>query len=220
MIRNPARRFGDTYSGSFAVSRCNWRTVPFESMLEMHWLLQTDLFTFDLVSLDAQPCEVGYWFDGNFRVWIPDFRVRITGRSRAKLVEVKPLLALYPSDPSKRAWISARFAAMENAADARGDEFEVVTKNKIRVQPRLHNAKLMLRVSARHFPAALESAGLSAVLQLPHRAKVRDLQRVLGPGINAMEVALRLAWRGFITLDPRVRWSLDTTFERSDRSLS
>lgn len=220
MIRNPKRRFGDTYTGSFCISRCRWRTVPFESMLEMHWLLQKDAFTFDLEMLEAQPCEIPYWYDGKHRVWIPDFATRNRGQSRTTVVEVKPLLRLYPKDPSERAWVHGRFAAMRTAAIARGYEFEVSTENEIRVQPRLHNAKVMLRGAVRHFPAALESAGLSAVLQLPHQATVRDLQRKLPDGADAFEVALRLAWLGVITLDPRVRWSRDTTFVRSKRSLS
>lgn len=220
MIRNPKRQFNDTFTGSVCISRCKWRPVPFESLLEMDWLLQKDAFSFDLESLEAQPCEIRYWFDGKHRVWIPDFGYRNRGPSRGTLVEVKPLQKLYPADPSERAWVHARFAAMRDATIARGYEFEVATENEIRVQPRLHNANRMVRSSGRHFPKELESAGFSAVLQLPHKATVKDLQSKLPSGIDAFDVALRLAWLGVITLDPRERWSRSTTFERSARSIS
>jgi hypothetical protein len=195
---------------------------PFESVLEFHYALQTDAFTFDLVQMDAQPLALKYWYDGKYRTWTPDFLVRRRGRNRALLSEVKSYGFLYPEDAQKRAWIRGKFQAIAKAASdaAPGYDFSLFTEREIWIQPRLHNAELMMTAVYRGYPEELCNAGRTAVLTLPHSSDLSELQTALGARYDALDIALHLAWRGEIVLDPSVKWSRTTAFRRSSRSLS
>lgn len=219
MIRNPKRLFGDTYSGSVCISRWEWKSAPFESLLEMHWLIQKDLFTFDLTMLDAQPFSFEYRFEGKRRQWIPDFRYRTRSQTAMTLVEIKPIARLYPRDPDQRAQERARWEAIALAVEAQGMAFELFTENEIRVRPRLDNAMALLDGARRHFPRDVETAALSAALRIPSGSTPRDLARAMGRQAPGFRAAMRLAWLGVITMDPSEVWNADTPFVRSSRPL-
>jgi hypothetical protein len=219
MIRNPRRYPGDNYTGLVIVTRAGWKPIPFESTLEMHWLVQTDAFRFDLRSIEAQPFRLQYWFDGRYRTWTPDFLMQTSASVRPCVVEIKTIKSLYPSDPSKRYWVEARFKTIEQATAAAGYNFMLATEREIRIQPRQYNADMMTGAIDRHYPIERYRAGLTGLLSLPQRSRIPDLQRALGSRYDALDVALHHAWRGELILDPSVRWSRHTTFVRSSRQL-
>ncbi|KRQ14675.1 TnsA endonuclease N-terminal domain-containing protein [Bradyrhizobium manausense] len=232
-LRDLRRYFGPGI-GSVNISRDRYRSVPFESELERDWLLLSDAFDLSLRSIVPQPrVDVGqngglpYRFDGHLRHWIPDFvRVR-KGRNGLQdpspdLVEVKPLIELYPEYPdderrqeSERAWVKAKWEAVRTHCQARGFGFELATENEIRVQPGLANAETMRTCAGPHFPSHWEKLGRLAVLRLPRESSIRDLQRVLPNEVDAFSVALRLTWRGELLLDPAEEWTRTTKFARA-----
>lgn len=232
-VRNPKRYFGDTYTGSVNISRDGYRAVQFESLLEQDWLVRTDAFDRDLVCIVAQPWVddtksggLGYKFDGRYRTWIPDYFRQRRGPPGIQapvpdLVEVKPLIAIYPDDPDEairerdQAYVEAKFEAIRLAALSLGYEFVLATENEIRIQPSLHNAGLMLRCCGPTFPIAWEKIGEQAVLALPRSSSVNELQAVLPKEVDAFSVALRLAWSGQIVLDPSRKWARTTRFVRA-----
>jgi hypothetical protein len=224
-VRNPRRYFGDTYTGSVNISRDNHKSVSFESLLEEDWLIGTDAYCHDLRSIRAQPMEVEYRFDGRKRIWIPDFlrqRKGLPGRQDppADLVEVKPLISVYPDDPDEeireqdQAYVAAKFEAIRMQTLALGYEFVLATENEIRIVPSLQNASLMLRCADRAFPKKWERVGELAVISLPRSSSIRELERALPKDVDAFSVALRLAWKGRIVLDPECKWTRATTFAR------
>lgn len=224
-VRRPRRYFGDNYTGSVNISRDDHKAVPFESLLEQDWLIRTDAFSRDLRSIEAQPFEVEYRFDGRNRIWIPDFRRRRKGPEGrqdppADLVEVKPLISVYPDDPDeavrarKQAYVKARFEEIRMRTLALGYEFVLATENEIRIEPSLRNASLMLRCADRAFPKNWERVGELAVVSLPRSSSIRELEQVLPEDVDAFSVALRLAWKGQIVLDPERKWTRATTFAR------
>jgi len=230
-VRNPRRHFGDNHTGTVVIFRDGAVSVPFESLLERDWLIRTDTYDHDLRWIVAQPTideeEVGlpYWFDGRMRIWIPDFMRQRKGRDgqqdpRPDLVEVKPLVAVHPDDPNeakrelKSDYVLAKFEAIRLAALARGYGFSLATEDEIRIQPSLRNADLIRRCAGKDFPERWEIEGRLAVLQLPRESNIRDLERVLPAKIDAFSVALRLAWRGEITLAPMEVWTRTTAFVR------
>jgi hypothetical protein len=232
-VRNPKRYFGDTYTGSVNISRDGYRSVPFESLLEQDWLIRTDAFDRDLKRIVAQPrvddTETGglrYRFDGKSRTWIPDFFRQRRGPLGVQdpvpeLVEVKPLVAIYPDDPDEaireqhEAYVEAKFETIRMAALSLGYEFVLATENEIRIQPSLQNAALMLRCCDPRFPVAWEKIGERAVLVLPRSSSISELETVLPGDIDPFSVALRLAWSGQIVLDPSRKWARTTAFVRA-----
>ncbi|NEU97989.1 hypothetical protein [Bradyrhizobium uaiense] len=232
-VRHPKRYFGDTYTGSVIISRDGYRAVQFESLLEQDWLVRTDAFDRDLACVVAQPrvddTDSGglrYKFDGRYRTWIPDYFRQRRGPPGIQapmpaLVEVKPLIAIYPDDPDEavrerdRAYVEGKFEAIRLAALSRGYEFVLATENEIRIQPSLQNAGLMLRCCGPTFPVAWEKMGEQAVLALRRESSVSELEAVLPNGMDAFSVALRLAWSGQIVLDPSRKWSRTSTFVRA-----
>ncbi|OKO73359.1 hypothetical protein AC629_36715 [Bradyrhizobium sp. NAS80.1] len=136
------------------------------------------------------------------------------------LIEVKPLIRIYPVHPDRRRqdflrWrAKARWRAIRLAALILGFGFELATEREIRVMPSLANAGAMRRCSDSFFPARWEKLGRLALLRLPHESSIPELARVLPPDIDAFSVALRLAWRGELVLDPSEVWSRTTKFVR------
>jgi hypothetical protein len=224
-VRNPKSYFGDNYTGSVNISRDSHKSVPFESLLEQDWLVRTDAFSPGLRSIEAQPMKVEYRFDGRKRTWFPDFLRQRKGLPGCQdpppdLVEVKPLISVYPDDPDEAirerdaAYFKAKFGAIRTQVLALGYEFVLATENEIRIEPSLQNASLMRRCADRHFPIAWEGIGEQAVVSLPRSSSIRELERVL-PGVDAFSVALRLAWKGdAIVLDPNEKWTRATKFAR------
>jgi hypothetical protein len=230
-VRNPKRYFGDTYTGSVRISRDRNRQVTFESHLERDWLIRTDAFDFALKSVVAQPRVhprlrgLPYLFEGRERLWIPDF-IRIRhGRGGLQdpppvLIEVKPLIRIYPKDPNPRrqaflrAREKARWRTIRREAHARGFGFELATEREIRVKLSLVNAVTMRRCADDFFPARWEKIGRLALLRLPAESSIPELARVLPPDVDALSVALRLAWLGEIVLDPSEEWTRTTKFAR------
>jgi hypothetical protein len=170
--------------------------------------------------------EVEYKFDGRWRIWIPDFLRQMKGLPGRQdpppdLVEVKPLISVYPDDPDeaireqKAAYFKAKFDAIRMQTLALGYEFVLATENEIRIEPSLRNASLMLRCADRCFPKNWERIGELAVLSLPRSSSIRELEQVLPKDVDAFSVALRLAWKGdSIVLDPTEKWTRATTFAR------
>ena len=230
-IRHPRRYFGDNHTGAVVIFRDGGTSVPFESLLERDWLIRTDTYDRDLKWIVAQPEIDGekrglpYWFDGRMRIWIPDFMRQRKGKDglqapRPDLVEVKPLVRVYPDDPDetrreeRRDYVAEKFEAIRIAALARGYGFSLATENEIRIQPSLRNADLLRRCAGNLFPEQWEAVGRLAVLRLPRESSIRELQRVLPEDVDAFSVALRLAWRGEIVLAPLENWTRATTFAR------
>lgn len=217
--RNPRSQPRDNYTGAVCVTRCGFRMVPFESLLEMHYLMQRDAFDFGLRDVISQSEKLQYWYDGKFRTWTPDFRIRAGSGERSELVEVKSWSALYPEDQALRAWIHGKFVAIEEAASQEGFKFVLSTEREIRVQPRLGNAELMLGAVSSVAPTDLFKAE-SALLRLPATTSVPALQEVMGSKHDAFAIALYLAWKGVIRLDPTLKWTRQTVFYRTSRPLS
>lgn len=231
-VRNPKRYFGDTYTGSVRITRNGNVQVPFESHLERDWLIRTDAFDFSLKSIVAQPRVhetkrgLPYRFEGKPRLWIPDF-IRIRhGRDGLQdpppvLVEVKPWIRIYPEHLNRhrqaelRAREKARWRTIRQTAYARGFGFELATEKEIRIEPSLLNAVTMRRCADGFFPEASERIGRLALLRLPPDSGIPHLARVLPPDVDAFAVALRLAWRGEIVLDPSEVWTRTTSFVRA-----
>jgi hypothetical protein len=228
MMRNPRQQPRDNYTGAVCVTRCGFTMAAFESLLEMHYVVQRDAFDFELTDIKAQPMTGKYWYDGKFRTWTPDFRVSSGGDSRHELVEVKSWSYLYPADEERRAWIHGKFIAIANEVNnltvkeedgtKHGFRFVLCTDREIRVQPRQYNAELMTGAVSKRTPPDAFKAEL-AVIALPHRTSVFDLQQTMGPKHDAFALALYLAWRGVIRLDPTEKWTRDSTFERTSRQL-
>ena len=218
-VRDPRRPPRNNYTGLVPMARCGWKGIPFESMIEMDWLIVTDAFLRSLRGIEAQPCIVGYFFDGKHRKWIPDFGLSVSTDSRRILVEVKTLLALYPEDPELKDFVRAKWAAIERAAIREGTGFALYTENEIRVQPRLDNATRSSSVVNRFFPKNRLQAGIDAVLMLPNGSSVLDLEHLLGDKGDGLNVAIHLAWKGLIRLAPQREWTWETTFVRTSEPL-
>jgi hypothetical protein len=231
-VRNPRRSFSPTYKGSLNNPRDGHRAVDFESMLEEDWVVREVAFDLELGRLVSQPRVdatkdgLPYRFDGKERVWIPDFVRQRRGRPGLQdpppaLVEVKPLTSIYPDHPDERVrerervYVKEKFETIRLAALARGYAFELATENEIRIQPGLQNAALMLRVCTPFFPMAWEKIGEQAVIELPFESSITELAQVLPGKIDAFSVALWLAFKGQIRLDPERKWTRTTKFVRA-----
>lgn len=210
-MRKIRRRGHIGYTGDVPMTRLRGKVLSAESLLEADFLIVTDAQDDDIVELAAQPLTLAIVLNGKLASWTPDFKiVRSTGVR--ELIEVKPLSKLHPTDPTKRAKVTARLDACRSAARAAGYAYRVVTEQEIRVQPLLYNAKLIHR----HMHGFGDRrAIMRAILALPSlspAASVSALGSMLDEPASALALAIRLDRLGHIRLDRRVQFSRATTF--------
>ena len=181
----------DGYRVEIPVYRVGGQVVDCESLLEGDFVTIVDAYDRDLVEIQEQPLALRIFFEGRFHKWTPDFLLRLRGK-RPELVEVKTLEALYPEDEDEAARVEGWWHAVEEAVLRRGFDFCLQTEDEIRIQPLLWNAKLLGRYADDLIPERLVRAGREALLALPEETTVADLKAVLGGGVDAFPLAIRL----------------------------
>lgn len=196
----------DGYRMEIPVYRVGGQVVDCESLLEGDFVTIVEAYDRDLVEIQEQPLTLRVFFDGRFRKWTPDFLLRLKGK-RPELVEVKTLEALYPEDEGDAARAEGWWSAVDETARRKGFDFSLQTEDEIRIQPLLWNARLLGRYADDLFPDRLVRAGREALLALPEETTVTDLQAVLGGGIDAFPLAIRLDWLGHVEIDRTERFS-------------
>lgn len=169
-IRNPITRSGAKHTWKFP-SRKMARTIYCESPLErdLACLLELDN---DVISYSEQPVRLDYINNGTAHWHVPDFAVQ--RRSGRELVEVKP--ARKAADPK----IAARTAILIPLLAQHGIRYFVADERWIRTQPRLSNAKLLLRYRLHPVPRS-QIDNVESALRDPadggRAMAVRDLVR-------------------------------------------
>lgn len=203
----------DGYTGRVPFAALGGMTVESESLLEHDFLVLTSAFDRDLVHISAQPMTLPLWSGQRSRTWTPDFRLDRQG-GRAELVEVKILERVYPKNPEARAEMGARIEKMREVATSHGYQFRLVTEQEIRVEPRLRNARLLLRYAGDILPPHLVRQGREALLGLPKASTIDALQERIGGGEDAFPIALHLDWLGEIEIDPARLFSRTSRFHQ------
>jgi hypothetical protein len=112
------------------------KTVWFESQIERDFIYLLE-FDGDVLFYQEQPEKINYVRDDKGHSYTPDFLVRRRGGEQ--LVEVKPEARRNDEENV------LLFGSVAPIIRAQGREFLVVSDEKIRVQPRLNNIKLLWR---------------------------------------------------------------------------
>ncbi len=114
------------------------KSVWWESQIErdMIYLLEFDS---DVLTYREQPLRIQYETSGKPHHYTPDFLVQ--RKDKQQLIEVKP--EDEANDPDNQ----SRFRAISLRCDEEGYQFVLATSDKIRMQPRLNNIKLLWRYS-------------------------------------------------------------------------
>jgi hypothetical protein len=144
-IRKPSNRGGVKKNIGKTPSLKAGRPVWWESLLERDYIVLLE-FDPDVVTYDEQPFRIHYSFEGRIRHYTPDFFVE--RKNKWQVVEVKPK-AKASSEAFRSFRLSAEPEILKGARkfiasdDNRICEFVVATEDKIRVQPRLENVKIL-----------------------------------------------------------------------------
>jgi hypothetical protein len=188
-VRSVITRKTKRVIGKFASKKCN-ATIPWESQLERDfvYLLEVDRA---VRRFFAQPERLQLVVQGEPRQYVPDFLV--CGCSGASwLVEVKP------DEDAALPENRAIFAAAAEACLQRNIGYRVVVRSWIRREPRLGNAKLMLRYRG----LALDIERRIRVIGLLEGGpmSLAELRRALG-GTQAFGEIMALLLDGTVSAD-------------------
>lgn len=134
--------------GYFASPKCD-ALIEWESQLERDYLTLLEMDP-HVVHFVAQPVRLAYELEGRFRTYVPDFCVQY--RDRKVIAEVK--CDRDAADPENQ----RLFAVFHERFAEQGLQYEVVTESAIRIQPRLGNARLLLRYRGMSVPAEFRFA--------------------------------------------------------------
>lgn len=156
--------------GNYFVSVLMQKMFPCESFLERDnlCLYETDG---SVLAYGVQPEPISYFYKGKERRYTPDAIVRMEDGTQ-RFVEVKRQQDLANEENHKF------LEAVPSWFWQQGKKFELVTEIQIREEPRLSNAKLMLR--SRHLvPTEYEIMKVTEAFSVARARRVGDLWEVL-----------------------------------------
>jgi hypothetical protein len=201
-VRRPSNRGGVRKNIGKTPSLKAGRPVWWESLLERDYIVLLE-FDPDVIAFVEQPFRVRYSFEGRVRHYTPDFLVE--RKNKWQVVEVKS-----KEKASSEAFRLFRLSAEPEilkgtrkfmaADDERTCEFVVATEDKIRVQPRLENVKI-LRGYARTPFLPGHAVLCRRFLRENEGASIADLVAALSDGGATLPVAYSLIYHGILVVD-------------------
>lgn len=166
--------------------------IPWESQLELDCLRILEVDN-NVIGIHAQPEWVTYACQGRERRYCPDFAVQYRDGSNRR-IEVK-----YEAD-AVRPEMQERFVAVGSVYSAHRVEFRVMTESEIRREPRLANAKRMLR-DLHLVPRSDLSQRVADIFNVRRPQTIRALEEALGYLLECREDLIRMALRGYFDID-------------------
>jgi hypothetical protein len=201
-VRKPSNRGGVRKNIGKTPSLKAGRPVWWESLLERDYLILLE-FDPDVVTYTEQPFRVRYPLEGRARHYTPDFLVE--RKNKWQVVEVKS-----KKKASTEAFRLFRLAAEPEVlkcarrltadGDERVCEFVVATDDKIRVQPRLENVKI-LRGYARTPFLPGQAVLCRKFLRGNEGASIADLVAALSDKGVTLPVVYSLIYHGTLAVD-------------------
>ncbi|HEV2864651.1 MAG TPA: TnsA endonuclease N-terminal domain-containing protein [Pyrinomonadaceae bacterium] len=201
-VRRPSNRGGIRKNIGKTPSLKAGRPVWWESLLErdLVHLLEIDP---DVVTYSEQPFRVLYSFEGKIRRYTPDFLVE--RKNKWQVVEVKSKEKA-SSEAFRLFRLSTEPEILKHARkfmaddDKRVCEFVVATEDKIRVQPRLENVKI-LRGYARTPFLPGQAVLCRKFLRENEGASIADLVATLSDKGVTLPVVYSLIYHGTLAID-------------------
>ncbi|WP_047307795.1 hypothetical protein [Rhodopseudomonas palustris] len=188
------------------------KLIGARSLLALEFLTVTDAFTRDITEIVDQPPPLAVHVRGEVKEWHPDYMIaQNNGRRDLVIVRTAEWLTTRQG-PDRAMWKRDYVDGMKIAARDSGYGFRFVTEEQVYVQPRLMNAKLLRRHLVPYRSDNDEAIAISRLGELPAGSSVPELQKLLGSGLDAFVIALRLDWLGHLRLDRRTPFSRNSPF--------
>lgn len=169
--RKVVTRSGRKFKGLFPSKKLP-RNVEWESLLERDAILLFE-FSQGIVSYQEQPEMIEYEQDGEMRKYYPDFSVTLKS-GEIIYYEVKPA-----SQFSKPA-MQKKYAAIKHHFDSLGKSFKLLLDNRIRMEPRLSNLKILATARCRPEDFAYYVDTSIKTIRLFSNVNVLGLAKVIG----------------------------------------
>lgn len=211
--RDPVSRSKRGFVGRMPSYRSDPGLVPFESLLERDQaiLLEVDP---TVASIWAQPLRLDVHFEGELYRPIPDFLAEYHDGGIV-LWEVRAAGAVISADPAEQARVDAWYEAVRAEAARRGYDHRLVTERDIRVQPRLDNARHVLRGTGDVVDVRALSAVRLVVQVLPDPLTIGKVRDAVGRDVDtAFWAIMRLIYLGELAADMTVPFGDRTRLRR------
>lgn len=201
-VRKPSNRGGVRKNIGKTPSLKAGRPVWWESLLERDYIVLLE-FDPDVVTFVEQPLRVHYSFEGRVRRYTPDFLVE--RKNKWQVVEVKSKEKA-SSEAFRLFRLSAEPEILKGARrfmaadDERACEFVVATEDKIRVQPRLENIKILRGYAGTPFLPG-HAVLCRRFLRENEGTSIADLVAALSDKGVTLPVAYSLIHHGILAVD-------------------
>ncbi len=181
------------------------RVVECESEIEKDACILLDVNP-SVLTYSEQPAQIFFHFDGENRIHYPDLLV--------EFVNGKTFVEIKDHQNAEDNFIKARTQVLTKLLPLQGYSYLLLTDEEIRQEPRLSNAKNLLRYGRK-------SVDLKQTEQVRRHIKLKgfvtlgDLQSALF-GIYTTSIVYRLIIDGFLHIDINEKWNESTQITISD----
>lgn len=196
------------------MTRLAQKLVGARSLLALDYLTLVDAFTHDLIGMDDAPPELSLVVRGKTKKWSADYEMTMSDGTRI-FVTVRTVKWMKGKTEKRAAFRRDFLDAMKLASERAGRKFMLITEDKIRVQWRLYNARLVQRHVVPYRELNDEYLAFEVLQELPERSSIAALQERIGSRYDAFVLAVRLHWWGRLKLDERVKFTRQSTFVRT-----
>jgi hypothetical protein len=200
------------YTGTFQSERGN-RQISISGLLQMDFCILTETDP-TVARFWQRPLVVEFYFAGRVRKHRLDFYVEHRdGRRIMWTVRTAKTLAL--ESAAGLPWTTAYYECVSNQVRQNDCESRIASEREIRIEPRLHNAKIILRGCSPLHPKHTVFAARAALQRMPDEFSIGEFrERFADPSVDAFNALMRLIWLGDVRPDASRRFTDHTIIER------
>lgn len=161
----------------------------------------------------GQPAQLRFFFERQHRLHVPDLLVE-WNEGVPTILDVKPAHLIYRCEPALRHATRAYFEKVASCVQKSGFRYGLVTERSIRAEPRLSNAKLVLRGSYPQFDRAKFFMVQMAVAEMDADFTADAIRSLVPSDCDVVGSLMRMIFLGEVTFDPTRPIGPTTTFSR------
>ena len=189
------------------------RQIEANGMLELDFCILTEVDP-TVTRFWKPTLEVEFYYEGKMRKQRLHFFVEHADGHRLMYV-VRTVGSFHLDDAAAKKWWTDYFAMVTEGVHRHDCDFRLMTELEIRIEPRLHNARIILRGCSPLMPKHTVLAARAALQTMPPEFTIEEFRdHFHDPTVDAFNALMRLIWLGDVRPDMSRRFSNNTLIQR------